>query len=92
MAGTSIYSATKAAVNSLGRTLAVELAPRGVRVNVLSPGPIDTPLLKKVRLSPEQEKESVKTFVANSLLKRLEQPKKSLEQLDMKPKRNRIGY
>ena len=39
--GTSIYSATKAAVISLGKTLAVELAPRGIRVNVLSPGPID---------------------------------------------------
>ena len=42
LAGGSIYSATKAAVISLGKTLAVELAPRGVRVNVLSPGPIDT--------------------------------------------------
>jgi NAD(P)-dependent dehydrogenase (short-subunit alcohol dehydrogenase family) len=42
----SIYSATKAAVISLGRTLAVELAQRGVRVNVLSPGPIDTCLQK----------------------------------------------
>jgi NAD(P)-dependent dehydrogenase (short-subunit alcohol dehydrogenase family) len=40
----SIYSATKAAVISLGRTLAVELAQRGVRVNVLSPGPIHTPI------------------------------------------------
>src|ERR1700730_946242 len=47
LAGTSIYSATKAAVISLGKTLAVELAPRGVRVNVLSPGPIDTPMIKK---------------------------------------------
>jgi NAD(P)-dependent dehydrogenase (short-subunit alcohol dehydrogenase family) len=71
MAGTSIYSATKAAVISLGRTLAVELAPRGVRVNVLSPGPIDTPILKKVGLGPEQEKEFVKTVVSKSLFKRL---------------------
>ena len=36
--GSSIYSATKAAVISLGKTLAVELAPRGVRVNMVSPG------------------------------------------------------
>jgi len=35
---TSIYSATKAAVRSLGRTLAAELSPRGIRVNVVSPG------------------------------------------------------
>ena len=46
----SIYSATKAAVISLGRTLAVELAQRGVRVNVPSSGSIDTPIAKKTGL------------------------------------------
>jgi NAD(P)-dependent dehydrogenase (short-subunit alcohol dehydrogenase family) len=69
-AGASIYSATKAAVISLGRTLAVELAQRGVRVNVLSPGPIDTPILKKVGLPPDQQKGFEETIVARSLLKR----------------------
>src|SRR6267142_1156615 len=39
---TSIYSATKAGVVSFGKTLAVELAPRGIRVNVVSPGPVET--------------------------------------------------
>ena len=39
----STYSATKAAVRSLGRSLGAELAPRGIRVNVLSPGYIETP-------------------------------------------------
>lgn len=48
---TSIYSATKAAVRSLGRTLAAELSPRGIRVNVVSPGLIDTPFWNKVGLS-----------------------------------------
>ena len=70
VAGASIYSATKAAVISLGRTLAVELAQRGVRVNVLSPGPIDTPILKKTGLPPEQLKGFEETIVAKSLLKR----------------------
>ena len=70
-AGASIYSATKAAVISLGRTLAVELAPRGVRVNVLSPGPIDTPILKKSGFPPDQLKGFEETIVAKSLLKRL---------------------
>ena len=48
---TSIYSATKAAVRSLGRTLAAELSPRGIRVNVVSPGLIETPLVGKLGLS-----------------------------------------
>ncbi len=70
LAGTSIYSATKAAVISFGKTLAVELAPRGVRVNVLSPGPIDTPIIKKLGLSADQVKGFEESIVAMSLLKR----------------------
>jgi NAD(P)-dependent dehydrogenase (short-subunit alcohol dehydrogenase family) len=70
LAGASIYSATKAAVISLGKTLAVELASRGVRVNVLSPGPIDTPILKKVGLPADQLKGFEESFAAKSLLKR----------------------
>ncbi len=45
---TSIYTASKAALSSLGRTLAGDLAPRGIRVNVLSPGPITTPIYGKL--------------------------------------------
>jgi NAD(P)-dependent dehydrogenase (short-subunit alcohol dehydrogenase family) len=41
---TSVYAATKAAVSSLARTLAAELADRGIRVNALSPGAIVTPI------------------------------------------------
>jgi len=70
IANTSIYSATKAALISLGKTLAVELAPRGVRVNVLSPGPIDTPIIKKVGLPADQQKGFEETIVGKSLLKR----------------------
>jgi NAD(P)-dependent dehydrogenase (short-subunit alcohol dehydrogenase family) len=43
--GKSQYAATKAALMGLGRTWAQELAPRGITVNVLSPGPTDTPML-----------------------------------------------
>lgn len=43
----SIYSATKAAVRSLARTLSAELLPRHIRVNVLSPGMTDTPILER---------------------------------------------
>jgi NAD(P)-dependent dehydrogenase (short-subunit alcohol dehydrogenase family) len=41
--GQCVYAMTKAAVNYLTRSLAVELAPLGVRVNTVSPGPVDTP-------------------------------------------------
>jgi NAD(P)-dependent dehydrogenase (short-subunit alcohol dehydrogenase family) len=50
---TSIYSASKAAVHSLARTLAAELTERGIRVNTLNIGPIDTPLYGKLGLTPE---------------------------------------
>ncbi|MET0498633.1 MAG: glucose 1-dehydrogenase [Steroidobacteraceae bacterium] len=46
--GYGTYSATKAAVRSYARTWTVELAERGIRVNTLSPGPIDTPMFDQV--------------------------------------------
>lgn len=46
--GLSILSATKAAVRSLVRSLGAELAPRGIRINAVSPGPIDTPFATKL--------------------------------------------
>ena len=46
--GQSTYGAAKAALRSLARTLAAELVPREIRVNAISPGPIDTPILDKV--------------------------------------------
>jgi NAD(P)-dependent dehydrogenase (short-subunit alcohol dehydrogenase family) len=48
MPNTSVYGATKAALVSLARTLSGELITRGVRVNVVSPGPISTPLYGKL--------------------------------------------
>ena len=51
--GMSIYSATKAAVRSLARNLSQELISRGVRVNVISPGLIETPIYGKLGLPPE---------------------------------------
>lgn len=45
--GSSIYSASKAALNAVMRTAALELAPRNIRVNSVSPGPTETEILKK---------------------------------------------
>ncbi len=46
--GQATYGAAKAALRSLARTLAFELLPREIRVNAVTPGPIDTPILGKV--------------------------------------------
>jgi NAD(P)-dependent dehydrogenase (short-subunit alcohol dehydrogenase family) len=53
MAGSSVYSASKAAMRSLPRTLSTELVHRGVRVNVLSPGAVTTPIYERLRLDPD---------------------------------------
>lgn len=50
-ANSSIYSSTKAALNSVMKIAAVELAPRRIRVNAISPGPIETEILKKQGLT-----------------------------------------
>ncbi|HTW27191.1 MAG TPA: SDR family oxidoreductase [Acetobacteraceae bacterium] len=50
MPGSSVYAATKAALISLARTLSGELIGRGIRVNVISPGPVATPLHDKAGL------------------------------------------
>lgn len=56
--GLSILSATKAAVRSLVRSLGVEFAPLGIRVNALSPGLINTPFHGKLGLSEPQLNEA----------------------------------
>jgi NAD(P)-dependent dehydrogenase (short-subunit alcohol dehydrogenase family) len=58
--GTGVYSASKAAVRSLARTWAAELKDRGIRVNVISPGSIDTALFETV---PPEFREQVKTAI-----------------------------
>ena len=51
----SVYSATKAAVRNFARSWILDLAPRGIRVNVLSPGAISTPGLHGLAGSEEQD-------------------------------------
>jgi NAD(P)-dependent dehydrogenase (short-subunit alcohol dehydrogenase family) len=53
MPDNSAYAAAKAALRALTRSLATELLPRGIRVNAVSPGPIETPILGKMGLPKE---------------------------------------
>jgi NAD(P)-dependent dehydrogenase (short-subunit alcohol dehydrogenase family) len=54
MPSSSVYAASKAALISFAKTLSAELVGQGVRVNVVSPGPVTTPLYGRLGLEPEQ--------------------------------------
>lgn len=56
--GYAAYSASKAALRSLARTLSAELKDRGIRVNTLAPGPIETPIHGKFGMDPAQLREA----------------------------------
>jgi NAD(P)-dependent dehydrogenase (short-subunit alcohol dehydrogenase family) len=72
--GASAYSATKAALRSLARTTAAELAGRGIRVNTVAPGPIVTPIFGRTGLPKEAIDEFAREIVAKVPLKRFGQP------------------
>ena len=72
--GTTAYSATKAALRSLARTVAAELVGRGIRVNTVAPGPILTPIVGRTGLPKEAMDEFAKQVVANVPMKRFGQP------------------
>ena len=74
MPGASIYAAGKAALNSLAKTLAVELAGRRIRVNVISPGPIATPIFGKMGMDKETQAQVTAGLVNAVPLKRLGTP------------------
>ncbi|RYG35962.1 SDR family oxidoreductase [bacterium] len=63
MPNMSVYSATKAAVRSFARTWTTDLKGSGIRVNVVSPGPIDTPGLEGLTGDPEAMKAGMATGV-----------------------------
>ncbi len=62
----SVYSATKAAVRSFARTWATDLKDRRIRVNAVSPGPIDTPGLNNLMASTEAGKQRLK-MISNAV-------------------------
>ena len=65
----SVYGASKAAVRSFGRTIAAELVERGIRVNVVSPGPIDTPIFGRT-LNEQQVADLKVAWAAKNPMKR----------------------
>ncbi|NPT44688.1 glucose 1-dehydrogenase [Paraburkholderia sp. 1N] len=68
------YSATKAAVRSLARTWTMELKGRGIRVNVISPGAIDTPIIDSQASTPEDAEKIRQNFAAATPLGRIGRP------------------
>ena len=72
--GAAAYGASKAALRSLVRTLAAELVDKGIRVNAVSPGPIETPILKKAGLNQEQADAFAAQLKAANPMKRFGQP------------------
>jgi NAD(P)-dependent dehydrogenase (short-subunit alcohol dehydrogenase family) len=70
----SVYSATKAAVRSFARSWTTDLKARKIRVNVISPGPIETPAMDSLGDTPEKRQEFKAGMAASVPLGRLGQP------------------
>lgn len=68
--GTSIYTAAKAAVRSLARSLSVELLPWRIRVNVLSPGMTETPIITREGGPPGTTPEQIAAITQSIPLRR----------------------
>ena len=71
MPGMSVYSATKAGLRSLVRTLAAELSERHIRVNAIAPGPIETPIWNKMEMPEDAASEFAENVIAQVPLGRL---------------------
>ncbi|MBF4515592.1 SDR family oxidoreductase [Flavobacterium sp. ANB] len=70
-AGTSIYSSSKTALNAVMKIAALELAPRKIRVNSVSPGPTETEIMKKIGLNEAEVKTLMNTIVDKIPLKQM---------------------
>jgi NAD(P)-dependent dehydrogenase (short-subunit alcohol dehydrogenase family) len=71
---TSVYSASKAGVRSLARTVSAELLEKGIRVNSIAPGPIETPIFDKLGMPPEMLGQVKEQFAGMVPMKRFGTP------------------
>lgn len=67
----TVYSATKAAVVNLAKTLSTDLMSKNIRVNSLSPGPIETPIFARMGGNEEQVKQTHEQMASMVPLKRM---------------------
>ena len=72
--GSTVYGASKAAVVNLAKTLSADLLERGVRVNAVSPGPIETPIFERMGVGEEQLRQTKEWIVGQVPLKRFGHP------------------
>jgi NAD(P)-dependent dehydrogenase (short-subunit alcohol dehydrogenase family) len=70
----SVYSASKAALNAIAKTAALELAARKIRVNIVSPGPTNTNLMSRAGVDPELQHKIYEGIMAKSPLGRKGEP------------------
>lgn len=69
-----VYAGSKAAIEAFARSWSIELKDRRIRVNVISPGPVDTPILEKLGVDPQNKAEFEKTVSAAIPLGRFGRP------------------
>jgi NAD(P)-dependent dehydrogenase (short-subunit alcohol dehydrogenase family) len=74
MPGTTVYGASKAAVVNLAKTLSADLIPRGIRVNAISPGPVESALLARLGMSDAQLQQTKEWIKGQVPMKRFAQP------------------
>ena len=77
--GTTVYGATKAAVVNLAKTMSADLAERGIRVNAVSPGPVETPIFGRAGISSEQSRQTKEWLQNQTLVKRMAEPEEIAE-------------
>ena len=74
MQNSSVYAASKAALRSLARTLSAELVGKGIRVNAISPGPVETPIYGRMGMPKEALDEMAKGIQEQTPMKRFGNP------------------